>query len=178
MDEEKDDDIEIDKEDLDDSVVVEEHAQDKVKALKEKLKDAEQKTKEYLDGWQRSQADFINLRKRDEEAKVEFIKFAKLSLIEELIPVLDSFNIAVSRGHKDLEPLRNQLFTVLMTNGLEELDSIGKIFNPHEHEALGVIPTDKEEEDHQVLEELQKGYKLNGKIVRPAKVKVGDLRKE
>src|SRR3990167_8452093 len=56
------------------------------KKLREKLKQAEVKAKEYLDGWQRAQADFANLRRRDEEAKFEFIKFARLSLIEELIP--------------------------------------------------------------------------------------------
>ena len=60
------------------------------KKLREKVKQAEAKAKEYLDGWQRSQADFVNIRRRDEEAKAEFIKFAKLSLMEELLPVLDS----------------------------------------------------------------------------------------
>src|SRR3989338_193411 len=143
--------------------------------LREKLKQAEAKAKEYLDGWQRSQADFVNLRKRDEEAKVEFIKFANLSFMEELIPVLDSFNIAKSGGHKDFEPLYNQLVKVLKANGLEEISPIGEIFSPHEHEALGMIPTHKHGEDHKVLEVLQKGYKLNGRVIRPAKVKVGEF---
>jgi len=145
------------------------------KKYKAKLKEAEAKAKEYLDGWQRSQADFINLRKRDEEAKVEFIKFAKAALIEELIPVLDSFNIALSRGHGDFEPMYNQLLSVLKANGLEELESFGATFSPHEHEALGMVETGKSEEDHKVLEVLQKGYKLNNRVIRPAKVKVGNF---
>ncbi|MBI2674062.1 MAG: nucleotide exchange factor GrpE [Candidatus Zambryskibacteria bacterium] len=169
----EEDNIEIDKSDLDDSVVEEESAQILIKKLRERLKEAEAKAKEYLDGWQRAQADFANFRRRDEEAKSEFIKFAELSLIEALIPVLDSFNIALSQGHKDFEPLYNQLFAVLKANGLEEIDSLNETFSPHEHEALAAIPVDTDETDHKVLEVLQKGYKLNGKVVRPAKVKVG-----
>ena len=93
MDEEKD--IELDKEGLDDSVVADEHAGDAIKKLKEKLKEAEAKAKEYLDGWQRAQADFVNIRKRDDEAKVEFLKFANSDLIFQLLPVLDSLELSL-----------------------------------------------------------------------------------
>ncbi|PIP55990.1 MAG: nucleotide exchange factor GrpE [Candidatus Zambryskibacteria bacterium CG_4_9_14_3_um_filter_42_9] len=172
MDEEND--IELDKEDLDDSVVADERTHESLKKLREKLKASEAKAKEYLDGWQRAQADFVNLRRRDEESKVEFIKFAKLSLIEELIPVLDSFNIALAQGHKDLDPLCNQLMAVLKVSGLEELNPENETFSPYEHEALTTVMTNNPEEDHKVLEILQKGYKLNGKLIRPAKVKVGE----
>lgn len=146
-----------------------------LKKLRLRLKESETKAKEYLDGWQRAQADFTNLRRRDEESKLEFIKFAKLSLIEELIPVLDSFNIALAQGHKDFEPLYNQLAMVLKNNGLEEINPSKETFSPHEHEALAMVPVDKSEDDHRVLEVLRKGYKLNGKIIRPAKVKVGEF---
>lgn len=173
MDEEQD--IELNKENLDDFVVADESAQESLKNLRERLKQSEIKTKEYLDGWQRAQADFVNLRKRDEEAKVEFIKLANLSLIEELLPVLDSFNIALSRDHKDFEPLYNQLLKVLKDHGLEELEVLGETFNPREHEALGAVPTEDSEKDHQVLEVLQKGYKLNNRVIRPAKVKIGEF---
>src|SRR5690606_21998077 len=129
------------------------------KKLREKLKASEAKAKEYLDGWQRAQADFANMRRRDEEAKKEFMKFAKASLVEELIPVLDSFNIALSGGHKDLEPLYLQFMSVLKASGLEEIDPTGLTFSPEEHEALGIIKTEKEDDDQKVLEVLQKGYK-------------------
>jgi len=171
----KDEESEIVPEELDDSIVAEEHAQESVQKLKGKLKVAEEKAKEYLDGWQRSQADFVNLRKRDEEAKVEFIKFAKLSLVEELISVLDSFNLALSHGNKDVKPVYDQFLSVLKQNGLEELDPMGKTFDPKYHEAIVVIPTDKHEQDHKILEVIQKGYILSGKIARPAKVKIGEL---
>lgn len=145
------------------------------KKLRERLKESEAKAKEYLDSWQRAQANFANLRRRDEESKLEFIKFANLSLLGELIPVLDSFNIALAQGHKDLEPLYNQLFSVLKSSGLEVINPIGEMFSPHEHEALAMVETDKEREDHHVLEVLQCGYKLNNRVIRPAKVKVGEF---
>jgi molecular chaperone GrpE len=163
-------------EDLDDSVVAEESQGESIKKLREKLKTAEDKAKEYLDSWQRSQADFVNIRRRDEEAKQEFLKFANEKLLEELIPVLDSFNIALSAGHNDLEPLYSQLISVLRGRGLEEIEPVGQEFRPEEHEALGIVNTDKKEEDHKVLEVLQKGYRLNGRVIRPAKVRVGEFK--
>lgn len=144
------------------------------KKLRDKLKAAEDKAKEYLDSWQRAQADFVNLRKKDEEAKMEFMKFANANFIEDLLPVLDSFSLALTHGSKDIEPVYNQLMQVLRAKGLEELDPTGKPFDPREHEAVGNIETDKTEDDHKVLEVVQKGYILSGKIIRPAKVRVGE----
>ncbi len=144
------------------------------KKLRERLKQAEAKAKEYLDGWQRAQADFANLRRRDEEAKIEFLKFARLSFIEELIPVLDSFNLALAHGNKDVKPVHDQFFSILKQNGLEELNPMDETFDPKYHEAIGAIPTDTREKDHKILEVIQKGYILSGKIIRPAKVKIGE----
>ena len=168
-------DIEIDGSDLDDSVVAEEHQAEAIKKLKEKLVQAEAKAKEYLDGWQRSQADFVNIRKRDDEAKADFLKFANQRIFEELIPVLDSFNIALSQGHKDLEPLYNQLSKVLKDSGLEIFDPVGEKFDPREHEALSIEKTDKEGDDHKIVEVMQKGYRLHGRVVRPAKVRIAEF---
>lgn len=173
MQEEKDEENTIVPEDLDDSVILEENQAEALVKLKLKLKEAEAKAKEYLDGWQRSQADFVNLRKRDEEAKIEFLKFANVDLILQLMPVLDSLSLA--EGHA--EPIYKQLVQILKSNGLEELNPMGETFNPKEHEAVSVIPTDKSEEDHKILEVMQKGYILAGKIIRPAKVKIGEFNK-
>lgn len=162
-------------EDLDDSVVAEEHAQESVSKLRGKLKEMEGKAKEYLDGWQRSQADFVNLRKRDEEAKIDFLKFANASFIEQLIPVLDSFNLALAHGNKEIEPVYNQLMNVLKQNGLEESNPLGETFDPRMHEAIGVVKTEKKDEDHKILEIMQKGYIMSGKIIRPAKVRIGEF---
>lgn len=175
MNENEENDIELSEEDLDDSVVSEDHAQETVAKLKGKLKEAESKAKEYLDGWQRSQADFANLRRRDEEEKQEFIKYATQGLVEELIPVLDSFNIALSHGNKELEPINKQLLSVLKSRGLEEIDPMGQAFDPREHEAIGMDTVESAEEDHKITQVLQKGYKLSGKIIRAAKVKIGNF---
>lgn len=161
--------------DLDDSVLAEESQSASVKKLKEKLKAAEEKAKEYLDGWQRAQADFANLRKRDEQDKQAFAKIASQAILEELIPVLDSFNIALLNGHKELEPIFKQLAAVLKAKGLKEIEPLGQLFDPREHEAIGVTTVNSEDEDHKVTEVLQKGYKLGDKVVRPAKVKIGEF---
>lgn len=164
------DDIQFDKENLDDSVLAEEHQGDQVKRLKEKLKAAEDKAKEYLDGWQRAQADFVNIRKRDEEAKQEFLKFAKADIILQLMPVLDSLELAGEHAG----PVRKQLLQILKQNGLEELDPKGEVFDPRLHEAVGSVKTEDKNEDHKILEVMQKGYILSGKIIRPAKVRIGE----
>lgn len=175
MEDEKDIYIEQD-ENRDDSVVAEEHQGDAVKKLKGKLKEAEEKAKEYLDSWQRAQADFINLRKRDEEAKSEFLKFANSDLVSQFIPVLDSFELSLPHGNKELEVIYKQFIQILKQNGLEESDPKGEEFDPHKHEAIGSVETDDKDEDHKVLEVVQKGYILHGKIIRPAKVRIGEFK--
>lgn len=173
---EKDDDIKIEESDLDDSVVAEEHAQDAVKKLREKLQIAEDKAKEYLDGWQRSQADFVNLRRRDEEAKVEFLKFAHADIITQLMPVLDSLELSLPHGNKELEVVYKQFLSVLKSNGLEEINPLGEVFDPKCHESIGTVETADVAEDHKILEVVQKGYILSGKIIRPAKVRIGEYK--
>ena len=165
---------EIVPEDLDDSVVAEEHAQDSIKKLRERLKESEAKAKEYLDGWQRAQADFVNIRKRDEEAKTEFLKFAQADLVSQLLPVLDSLELSLPHGNKELEVIYKQLLSTLKSNGLEVEDPMGESFDPRRHEAIGTIETEDKEDDHKVLEVMQKGYILSGRIIRPAKVKIGE----
>lgn len=155
--------------------ITEEYQGDEIKKLKGKLKDAEAKAKEYLDGWQRAQADFVNLRKRDEESRVEFLKFANADMVAQLIPVLDSFELSLPHGNKELEIIYRQLLQILKANGLEESEPKGEQFDPRLHEAVGNIKTEKKDDDHKILEVVQKGYILQGKILRPAKVKIGEF---
>ena len=170
------DDITLDTETgIDDSVLMDENQGDTIKKLKEKVKVAEAKAKENLDNWQRAQAEFMNLRKRDEEARVEFIKFAKADTVREIIPVLDSMNAAINHGQKDIEPIYNQFLQILKQNDLLELNPLNEAFNPSEHEAVGMIETKNKDEDHTVLEVFQKGYSLGGKVIRPAKVRIGEF---
>lgn len=155
------------------------------KKLRERIKECEAKAKEYLDGWQRAQADFVNLRKRDEEAKVEFLKFAQSDLVSQLIPVLDSFELSlpypgtkaeIATGQAATEVIYKQFLSILKANGLEQDNPVGESFDPRRHESIGVVLTDKKEDDHKILEVAQKGYILSGKIIRPAKVKIGDYK--
>jgi molecular chaperone GrpE len=170
------DDVVLDSEDnIDDSVVAEEHQGDAIKKLKEKLKNAEEKAKEYLDKWQRTQADFINIRKRDEEDKADFLKFSNAALITELLPVIDALSLAVSGGDKGVGQTFALLMKTLKKHGLEELNPTGEVFNPGLHEAVATVQAEKKDEDNKVLEVLQKGYIISGKCIRPAKVKVGEF---
>jgi molecular chaperone GrpE len=186
----KGDDIEdsdIVQENLDDSVVAEENTAETVKKLREKLKKATEEKQEYLTGWQRAKADLINARKRDEADRAEFMKFANERLIESIIPVMESFDMAM--GNKEawekadknwrvgVEYIYSQLKKALSDSGLEEIDPIGLPFDHNRDEASEYIPVDSEKDHHKVIAVVQKGYKLNGKDLRPPKVKVGEFKK-
>ncbi|MDB5259545.1 MAG: GrpE protein molecular chaperone GrpE [Candidatus Taylorbacteria bacterium] len=173
--------------DLDDSVVTEETLQETVKKLREKLKKVSAEKQEYLTGWQKDKAEFLNARKRDKEANEQFIKFANENLINEFIPVLDSFNMAM--GNKEawdkveknwrvgVEYIFGQLKKVLEENGLKEVDPIGLKFDPMRDEAISFEPVDDPAKDQTVTTVIQKGYMLNGKALKAPKVKVGEFKK-
>ncbi len=176
MDEENDD-ITLDSDsDIDDSVLADEAKEETIKKLKEKVKNAEAKAKEYLDSWQRAQADFANLRKRDESQKSEFLKYASGDVLSDLLPVIDSLNLAIGHGQKEIEPVKSQLLQILKNRGLKEIDPLGQTFDPKYHEAVGSIETDRKEDDHKILEVFQRGYLLDDRVLRPAKVRIGDYK--
>ena len=174
--------------DLDDSVVAEESAAETIKKLREKLKVCEKERHEYLTGWQRAKADLINARKRDEADRLEFSKFANEQLIHDIIPVLEHYDVA--KSHKEswekidknwrvgIESIFNQLKKVLADSGLVEIDPLNEKFDHSKHEATAYEPVLDEKKDHHIIEVTQKGYSLNGKVLRPAKVKVGEYKKE
>ena len=174
-------------ENLDDSVIAEENAMDAIKKLKEKLKKVTEEKQDYLNSWQKDKAEFLNARKRDQESQKEFIKFSNESLLSELIPVLDSFSMAM--GNKEawekadknwrvgVEYIANQLKKVLSDFGLNEIDPLGKTFDPMRDEAIEHEIVDNESKNNTVTTVIQKGYELNGKILKAPKVKVGDFKK-
>ena len=152
----------------------------KLKKTKDKLKICEKERAEYLAGWQRAKADYINLQREHEQKIADYFKFANEGLILELLPVLDSFEAAIKNGKDEgIKQLYNQLLSILKNNGLEEIKAVGEKFNPESHEAVEVVKSDKEEgtcperSRGVVVEEIQKGYKLHNKVIRPSKVKVG-----
>ena len=171
---------------LDDSVVTEENTADAIKKLREKLKKSETERQEYLTGWQRAKADFINARKRDEADRQDFIKFANERLVDGLIPVLDSFELAMNnkevweKADKNwrigVESIASQLKKALSDAGLEEVNPIGQKFDPMRDEAAEYAPVDSEDKNHIIINVVQKGYNLNGRPMRPAKVRVGEYK--
>ncbi len=157
--------------------------QEKVKQLQEKLKKCQELKEEYLNGWQRAKADLINARKEDERRNQEFLKFANSVLISDILPVLDSFDLAFaaesekdSKFSKGVILIRMQLEDVLRKYGLETIKSVGEKVNLQMHEIIGEIESEKE--GGVIVEELQKGYLLYGKVIRPARVKVSKNKNE
>ena len=174
--------------DLDDSVVGEESAQETIKKLREQLKKVTAEKQEYLNGWQRARADYANFKKEQEEVKKDFIKFANERLFDELIPVLDSFDMAF--GNKEawekadlnwrigIEYIYNQLVKSLSDNCLTQYSAnIGDKMDNAKFEAVGIMPTEDEKNDHTVAVLIKKGYLLGGQIFRPSQVKVFEMKK-
>lgn len=153
-----------------------------VEELKQKLSEAEKLKDEYLAGWQRQKADFLNYQKDIAKRTEDFVKFANEDLIGDLLIVLDSFDISVNslriegltetekRIVQGLELIRGQLEDVLRKNGFEPIETLHRQFDPAWHEVIGEVEADGKEGE--IVEELARGYKLNGKLIRPSKVKV------
>lgn len=156
-----------------------------VKKLREKLKTVVEEKQTYLDGWQRDKAEFMNARKRDEEAKQDFLKFAKLNVIEDILPVLDSFDMAMANKtswesisaewRSGVEGIYNQLLGVLTKQGVTSFGATGDVFDPNLHQSVSMVPTEEKAKDHTVALVLQKGYLLGGKVIRPAMVQVFEV---
>lgn len=154
----------------------------KIKELREKLKLCTEERQEYLAGWQRAKADFINQKNELEKWKADFIQFANKNLIDELLPVIDSFNLAF--GNKEawekvdknwrtgIIHIYNQLEGVLKQHGLAIIGAPREHFNPERHVAIEKVITAKKEDDGLVKEVLQHGFMLRDRVIRPAKVKV------
>jgi molecular chaperone GrpE len=144
--------------------------------LEELRKQADDNYQRYL----RTQADFDNFRRRARQEKEDFIKYASLKLIEQLLPVVDNFGraLAASKDNRDFDALLKgldmtyrQLDQVLAQEGLTPIEAVGQPFNPELHQAVMQVESEEYGEGI-VVEELQKGYMLKDKVIRPAMVKV------
>jgi molecular chaperone GrpE len=150
-----------------------------IEEIEKMLEEVEQKKEEYFLGWQREKADFLNYKKQEFDRLKGTLCIAKESVFEEVIPVLDSFRLAekaISEEDKNnksvigLLMIKKQLEDALKALGLEEIESVGKPFDPSLHEAVEQV---EKEEPGMIIEEIEKGYYYNGKVLRPSKVKVG-----
>ena len=154
--------------------------------IKEAVKDASKdnkskevdsdKQQDLMDTLQRVQADFENYKRRVEQEKKDFTQYACTDVIKELLPFLDSFELSLKNtsNHeefvKGVELIYSQLWDMLEKKGVKRIEAEGRPFDPVCHEAL--LSEKSEEEENTVLEELQKGYTINGRVLRPTKVKV------
>jgi molecular chaperone GrpE len=154
-----------------------------IKKLRDRLRKCEAEKQEYLTGWQRSKADFVNARRKEAEEREVFVKVAGERVILELLPVLDSFDMAFARRAEweatppewraGIERIYSQLLSVLEAHGVSLIDPVGEMFNPAIHTAVASMPTDTKDDDNRVLEVAQKGFRLYDKLIRSPKVKIG-----
>jgi len=146
--------------------------------LEQSLAEEMQKAAEYLANWQRTQADFINYKRRTEEERAEFNSFANANLILAILPVLDDLEralgampvrISKSEWAEGIRLVERKFQTILQGMGVIPMISIGETFDPNIHEAL----RQDNGPEGIITEEFQKGYLMGEKILRPAKVVVG-----
>lgn len=148
-------------------------AQAEIERLRNELSETQQRAL-------RAQADFDNFRRRTQKEKEELAKYASSKLIQELLPVIDNFERALQASEdnpefesfsKGVNMIFRQLEQVLAAEGLTAMNSVGQPFNPEFHQAIMQVESEEHEEGI-VVEEVQKGYMLKDKVLRPAMVKV------
>ena len=171
-------------EDMPPAVEVEEDmvAED-VESLKKALAEEKDRAESNLANWQRAQADFINFKRRAEQERSELVRLANSTLILNLLPVLDDLERALDNVSERLAGLTwvdgivliyRKLKAILEGHGLAEIKAVGEPFDPNLHEAVLYGPG----EAGKVIEELQKGYTLYDRVLRPTMVKVGKEEEE
>lgn len=157
-----------------------EAASEDLARLQAALEEAKRQADEYLDQWRRSVAEFANYRKRVEKERQEFAQQANARLIGRLLVLLDDFERAFATlppglvhltWIEGLHLIYRKLQVILEGEGLEAMEAVGKPFDPLEHEAVLYEEVEGAEEG-QVIGEVQKGYRLHGRVLRPALVRV------
>jgi molecular chaperone GrpE len=147
------------------------------------LEQLKQERDQLLDRLARAQAEFENARKREARERAEFRDYAVANAVEQFLPALDNFQLALkSDGSPEqlrtgVELIMKQMETALSTLGVQAVETVGTQFDPRIHEALGSIET-AEHPDHQVLEEIRRGYRIKEKLLRPALVRVASNPKQ
>lgn len=146
------------------------------------LAEAQEEAKTNLAGWQRSQADFENYKKREEAKQKDILDFAKEVTVVKMLPTLDSleqglkhvpspeaedFSTKFAQWKTGIDGVLQKLYKVLDEMGVKKIEAVGKPFDPHYHEAIREVAG---EEDGIIVDELQAGFELNGKVIRPSQV--------
>lgn len=163
------------------------NVEEKIKKLRQKLQGCEEEKRKYLDDLQRSKADFLNARKRLEDERIRDKERAVNALINDLLPLCDSFFMAMSNTklwesvnkewRQGMEGIKNQLDNILNSYQVSSINPSGADFDPVCHEAVSKISVKTKDQDNKVVEVIQLGYErnINGQteLIRPARVTVG-----
>lgn len=157
-----------------------------LKKLREKLKLCQRERQEFLETSQRLRADYVNLKRETEANKLELLKFANQNLLLDLLGLADNFELAFANKtiweqappewRQGVEQIYQKLRGLFERYHLVEITALNQPFNPEEHQALTTIDTDDPKRDNTVAEVVQKGYKLEAKVVRPAGVKIYQIK--
>ena len=154
--------------------VLEEEIQEETEEVSEENKEEIEKVK---DSYLRLQADFTNYRNRQEKEKEDIYKYASEKLVTKLLSVIDNLDRALNEVEEKnaftegIELVREEFLNILKQEGLEEIKSDGELFDANKHHAVFMEESDEIESGH-IIETFQKGYMLNGKVIRAAMVKV------
>lgn len=154
----------------------------KITKLRKKLKQCEAERQEYLAGWQRAKADIMNERAQHKQELDKTAERAKGSVVEALLPALDSFEMAFAdtetweradeQWRTGVEQIYQQLLAALKQVGVTPVRPLGEPFDPTYHESAAVVPAEAPEQDNTVVEVLQTGYRMGERVIRPARVHV------
>jgi len=159
---------------------------EKLKKLKDELKVAKAERAEYLNGWQKERADFANYKKDETERLSRAKEYTKERFVEDLLPVLDAFDMAFSNREAwekvdktwrgGVEYIHQQLLRILVEAGIFEIAPVeGEKINSNFHEPVESIPTEDKDKDHTVAKLLQKGYRIGDRVLRPARINVWSI---
>lgn len=153
----------------------ESRVQDKITKVKDELTKCRAEKQEYLDGWQRAKADYVNALRRFNEEKATMKGRGIIQSVSAFLPALDSLERAQTGGElpNGFEAIAKQLESAFLTLGVEEIPvQIGDAFDPSHHEAFGQDKTTDSEKDDTISAVLEKGWKVDNVVIRPAKVRV------
>lgn len=155
---------------------------DILKKLREELKVCRKEKEEYLTGWQRAKADYVNLQKDLEGAHHSNSIIVKEKFVRNLLPALDSFDMAFTNKEAwekvdtnwrmGVEYIYQQLINGLQDSGVEKIDQVDVLFDPLIHESIESIETDDKKKDHKIEKIILVGYKIKHRIIRPARVNI------
>ena len=165
---------------LDEETDQEVEVEKQISELEENLAQAGRQAAEYLDGWQRARAEYANARKRLERERAEAHGRAAIDYAQKMLPILDDFNRALSNVPDEIEQndwfegitlVTRKMNSILEDLKVEKIETIGQPFDPNVHEALALTEAEGFESGI-VVEEVQSGYKLGERVIRPALVNV------